>query len=270
MPSALLLGVEVPLFGTRPGVAWSAWQDDTTFTLRGSIWLKGKHFTTERTHSKLEVAREKCSLPFFLSNLVSEMDHNLNQQISVEEPRFIPRGFVAPGTVRFTPAAEDRKSIDPPSEQKMPSPIASFMPALDSYRDIIKEQLNSSFLTVKAVADGHAYPKPEEVPPMADFTTHTVYITAEQERAIRDATITRKQATAILAETLLPEIILSKGDVVCFDHDYCYEIVRIEGASLLVRRLKGNSSGPAGEIVHDSVQTYVSAIRKGRAEVVVD
>ena len=112
--------------------------------------------------------------------------------------------------------------------------------------------------------------KLKEVPPMSNFIEHTVYMTADQEATIRSGEMRRKEALALLSEGLLPEIILSAGDVVEFAGNNQYAIVRIEGDDMIVRRLTANRAGPAGEVHQAPLSDYVKQIRNGECFVVQD
>jgi hypothetical protein len=127
----------------------------------------------------------------------------------------------------------------------------------------------NSFSGVHPVGLGQ--PNDQEVT-MSNFNSQTVYMTDSQVKRARKGTMKVKEALGILTETMLPVIKLVKGNIIQFadGNGNEYEIVRIKGDDMLLRRVKSNRAGPAGEVFEDTYSSYVQAIRDGRAHVMTE
>lgn len=103
------------------------------------------------------------------------------------------------------------------------------------------------------------------MPKPVDLKTYTIHLSAEDEAAIRSNSIDLKTLRSIVLDALPVPLYITKGDVVEYTSGHKYEVARIHGDSIVLRRLSASSAGDIGSTFVELLDKTEGDVRSGKA-----
>ena len=98
-----------------------------------------------------------------------------------------------------------------------------------------------------------------------DLKPYTIHLSAEDEAAVRNNTADPTTLRNLILDALPVPLFLYRGDVIEYTTGHKYEIARIHGDSIVLRRLSASSAGEIGTTLVELLDKTESDVRSGKA-----